>query len=124
MNDPSLTLPDSKEAAHISARNDIRASLVKTEKGHISNCLANFVRTLQEDPVLKGAICLNLLTERVDMLGDLGWPRSDSSAITDTDLHYLALHLEKHYGLSAKRSCGRRWTSLPTRTGIIPSVTS
>lgn len=103
MNDPSLTLPDSKEAAHISARNDIRASLVKTEKGHISNCLANFVRTLQEDPVLKGAICLNLLTERVDMLGDLGWPRSDSSAITDTDLHYLALHLEKHYGLSSEK---------------------
>lgn len=77
--------------------------LVKTEKGHISNCLANFVRTLQEDPVLKGAICLNLLTERVDMLGDLGWPRSDSSAITDTDLHYLALHLEKHYGLSSEK---------------------
>ena len=103
MNDPSLALPDPKEAAHISARNDIRASLVKTEKGHISNCLANFVRTLQEDPVLKGAICLNLLTERVDMLGDLGWPRSDSSAITDTDLHYLALHLEKHYGLSSEK---------------------
>ena len=87
----SLTLLDPKESAQMSARNDILASLVKTEKGHISNCLANFVRTLQEDPVLKGAICLNLLTERVDMLGDLGWPRSDSSAITDTDLHYLCL---------------------------------
>ena len=103
MNDPSLALSDPKEAAHLLARNDIRASLVKTEKGCISNCLANFVRTLQEDPVLKGAICLNLLTERVDMLGDLGWPRSDSSAITDTDLHYLALHLEKHYGLSSEK---------------------
>ncbi len=103
MNSKSLTLPDDKEAEQISIQEEIRASLVKTEKGHISNCLENFVLALQKDPVLKGSICLNLLTERVDILGDLGWLRNSSSAITDTDLNYLALYLEKHYCLSSEK---------------------
>ena len=82
-------------AEYFSIRNDIRASLVKTEKGHISNCLENFVLVLQKDPVLKGSICLNLLTERVDILTELGWQRHGISALTDTDLNYLALYMEK-----------------------------
>lgn len=98
-----LALPDDKEAKRISIRDDIRTSLVKTEKGHVSNCLGNFVLTLQKDPALKGSICLNLLTERVDILGDLGWRRNSSSAITDTDLNYLALYLERHYSLSSEK---------------------
>ena len=99
----SMALPDGKETEQILIRDDIRTSLVKTEKGHISNCLENFVLTLQKDPVLKGSICLNLLTERVDILGDLGWRRNSSSSITDTDLNYLALYLERHYSLSSEK---------------------
>jgi len=69
INNPSLPFPDNREAECFSIRDDIRTSLVKTEKGHISNCLENFVMALQKDPVLQGSICLNLLTERVDADG-------------------------------------------------------
>ncbi len=103
MNNQLLTRPEDNEAERFSIRNDIRASLVKTEKGHISNCLENFVLALQKDPVLKGSICLNLLTERVDVLTKLGWQRHGTSALTDTDLNYLALYLEKHYSLSSEK---------------------
>ena len=100
---PVLSLTDDKEAEFFPIRNDICTSLVKTEKGHISNCLENFVLALQKDPVLKGSICLNLLTERVDVLTELGWQRHGTSALTDTDLNYLALYLEKHYSLSSEK---------------------
>ena len=43
MNNQLLTRPEGNEAERFSIRNDIRASLVKTETGHISNCLENFV---------------------------------------------------------------------------------
>ena len=49
INDLVLSLPDDKEEEFFSIRNDIRASLVKTEKGHISNCLENFVLVLQKE---------------------------------------------------------------------------
>ena len=91
INNPVLSLTDDKEAEFFPIRNDICTSLVKTEKGHISNCLENFVLALQKDPVLKGSICLNLLTERVDVRRELGWQRHSTSALTDTDLNYLAL---------------------------------
>ena len=103
INNPVLSLPNDKEEEFFLIRNDIRASLVKTDKGHISNCLENFVLALQKDPVLKGSICLNLLTERVDILADLGWQRHGTSALTDTDLNYLSLYLEKHYSLSSEK---------------------
>lgn len=99
----SMAFPDDKEMEQEFIRDEIRTSLVKTDKGHISNCLANFVLVLQKDPVLRGSICLNLLIERVDILANLGWQRNSSSAITDTDLNYLALYLERHYSLSSDK---------------------
>ena len=103
INNPVFSLTDDKEAEFFPIRNDIYTSLVKTEKGHISNCLENFVLAMQKDPVLKGSICLNLLTERVDILTNLGWQRHGTSALTDTDLNYLSLYLEKHYSLSSEK---------------------
>ena len=37
------------------------------------------------DPLLRDAIRLNLLTDRVDIVRDLGW-RRNTSALTDTDV--------------------------------------
>ena len=41
----------------------------------------------QQDPVLKGAIRKNLLTERVDNVKPLGWYQ-DSPTLTDVDIKY------------------------------------
>ena len=54
------------------------------------------------DPLLRGAIRLNLLTDRVDIVQDLGW-RRNTSALTDTDVKYLLLYFEQTYGLTSEK---------------------
>ena len=83
-------------------REVVRSKLTTNVKGEISKTIANFVKVFQEDPILKGAICWNELTERVDITHDLGWKRA-STAFTDTDQHYLELYVEQHYGLSGEK---------------------
>ena len=69
----------------------VRSSLEQTEKGKVSNAAANYKRVFQLDPLLKGAIRKNLLTERVDIVKPLGWYR-DSPTLTDVDIKYLLLY--------------------------------
>ena len=54
------------------------------------------------DPLLRDAIRLNLLTDRVDIVRDLGW-RRNTSALTDTDVKYLFLYFEQNYGLTSEK---------------------
>ena len=56
----------------------------------------------RHDPLLRGAIRLNLLTDRVDIVRDLGW-RRNTSALTDTDVKYLLLYFEQNYGLTSEK---------------------
>lgn len=56
----------------------------------------------QLDPLLKGAIRKNLLTERVDIVKPLGWYR-DSPTLTDVDIKYLLLYFEENYGLTIEK---------------------
>lgn len=87
----------------MSSVDDILEDLEKTEKGGTRQTLNNCVTVLRRDPVLKGAIRKNELTERMDMVKDLGWKRSGSSAITDNDIYRIELYMEKTYGLMKDR---------------------
>lgn len=71
------------------------------EAGEI-NAAANYKRVFQLDPLLKGAIRKNLLTERVDIVKPLGWYR-DSPTLTDVDIKYLLLYFEENYGLTIEK---------------------
>ena len=68
---------------------EIRNSLEQSEKGKVYNTAANYKRVLQYDPLLKGAIRKNLLTERIDIVKPLGWYR-DSPTLTDAELQSVA----------------------------------
>ena len=57
---------------------------------------------LTHDPLLGGHIRRNLFNERLTIEATLPWVR-ESSVISDTDLAFLQLHLERHYGLKAER---------------------
>ena len=46
-----------------------------SKKIKVYNTAANYKRVLQYDPLLKGAIRKNLLTERIDIVKPLGWYR-------------------------------------------------
>ena len=62
---------------------EVRESLSVTEKGQPANTIGNCRTVFCHDPLLRGAIRLNLLTDRVDIVQDLGW-RRNTSALTDT----------------------------------------
>lgn len=79
----------------------VRENLSVTEKGQPANTIGNCRTVFCQDPLLRGAIRLNLLTDRVDIVLDLGWRRS-TSALTDTDVKYLLLYFEQNYGLTSE----------------------
>lgn len=74
----------------------------QTQKGKVSNSAANYRRVLQYDPLLKGAIRKNLLTERIDIVKPLGWYR-ENPTLTDIDIKYLLLYFEVNYGLTVEK---------------------
>mgnify|MGYP000775790463 FL=1 len=81
---------------------EVRESLSVTEKGQPANTIGNCRTVFCHDPLLRGAIRLNLLTDRVDIVQDLGW-RRNTSALTDTDVKYLLLYFEQTYGLTSEK---------------------
>lgn len=81
---------------------EVRESLSLTEKGQPANTIGNCRTVFCHDPLLRGAICLNLLTDRVDIVRDLGW-RRNTSALTDTDVKYLLFYFEQNYGLTSEK---------------------
>lgn len=80
----------------------IREALEKNNRGNVVNSLQNCVLALTRDPLLGGHIRRNLFNERLTIDCPLPWVR-ESSVISDTDLAFLQLHLERHYGLKAER---------------------
>ena len=58
---------------------EVRESLSVTEKGQPANTIGNCRTVFCHDPLLRGAIRLNLLTDRVDIVQDLGLRRDRKS---------------------------------------------
>jgi len=78
--------------------------LESTEKGGVRNSIHNCLTVFQYDPILSGAVAKNLLTERIDLLKPIGRKRrTGSKAMTDTDMKYIRLYLEKTYGLTSEK---------------------
>lgn len=81
---------------------EIRETLEGTQKGGVKNSIKNCLTVFQRDPLLRGAISYNILSERVDIVKPLGWERT-SATLTDMDMKYLLLYLEEHYGLTSEK---------------------
>ena len=85
----------------------IREALEKNNRGNVVNSLQNCVLALTHDPLLGGHIRRNLFNERLTIDCPLPWVR-ESSVISDTDLAFLQLHLERHYGSRRSAACRGR----------------
>ena len=93
-----------QEAAPPRSVEEVRAMLESTEKGGVRNSIQNCLTAFQYDPLLSGALAKNLLTERIDLLKPIGRRhRTDSRALTDTDMKYIRLYLENTYGLTSEK---------------------
>ena len=84
-------------------KEEIRMMLKTNSKGAVMQSLGNCMLVFQNDPLLKGSIRRNSLTERIDIEKDLGWCRSDT-AVTDTDINYLRLYFEENYSITAEKN--------------------
>ena len=60
-------------------KEEIRLMLQTNSKGAVMQSLGNCMLVFQNDPLLKGSIRRNSLTERIDIEKDLGWRRSDTA---------------------------------------------
>ena len=74
---------------------DVKEMLTKHSNGEIQRTI------LQNDHVLADAIRLNLLSERIDIVKPVGWPRSGKT-LNDTDMKYILRRMEK-YGISSEK---------------------
>ena len=74
-----------------------------TEKGGVRNSIKNCLMVFQHDPLLSGAIAYNLLTDRTDVVKPIGYDRSPSASMTDTDMKYIRLYLEENYDLTSEK---------------------
>ena len=69
----------------------------------MKNCITNAETILSYDPLLRDAIRYNELTQRVDIVKDLGWERRSGSGFTDNDLDNIHLYCEGTYGISSMK---------------------
>ena len=82
---------------------EVKALLDSTEKGGVRNSIKYCLTVFQHDPLLSGAIAYNLLTDRTDIVKPIGYERSPSSSMTDTDMKYIRLYLEENYDLTSEK---------------------
>ena len=82
---------------------EVKAMLDTTEKGGVRNSIKNCLTVFQHDPLLSGAIAYNLLTDRIDVVKPIGYDRSPSASMTDTDMKYIRLYLEENYDLTSEK---------------------
>ena len=64
---------------------DVKEMLTKHSNGEIQRTIQNCITILQNDHVLADAIRLNLLSERIDIVKPVGWPRAGKT-LNDTDM--------------------------------------
>ena len=90
----------------MSTAEDILESLARTQKGNVKSSIENCVTVLCRDPVLKGAICKNELTNKIDIVKPLLWKRN-GSGVTDVDMYQIQRYIETHYGISSDKAVNK-----------------
>ena len=81
---------------------EVKKLLKRNKKKAVLQTIENCLIVLRNDATLQGAIRQNILTDRQDIVKDVGWVRS-STTITDTDYQYIMHYLEHNYGLSVEK---------------------
>lgn len=77
---------------------ELKSSLICTQKGDVAQKFENYVIVLLRDPLFQNAIKTNLMTDRIEIVRNVGWSRS-GTALSDIDLRYIRFYLEKQYDL-------------------------
>ena len=80
-----------------------RRQLKTNTQGAPEKSMNNLLILLENDPVLKGRLRLNLFSGRIDLVGELPWKRpGDAKTWSDEDAAQLRLYVEPFFGKVAK----------------------
>ena len=90
-----------KEQVKEKARDSVLQLLNRLQAEQTQRTIQNCITILQNDHVLADAIRLNLLSERIDIVKPVCWPRSGKT-LNDTDMKYILRRMEK-YGISSEK---------------------
>ena len=83
---------------------EVMEKLVKTAKGQVKNMVTNAETILSCDPLLRGAIRFNELTQRVDIVKPVDWERGKTgTTLDDNDINNIHLYCERTYGFTSKQ---------------------
>ena len=91
----------SQRRTHSPNRCRRKGNAYQAPNGEIQRTIQNCITILQNDHVLADAIRLNLLSERIDIVKPVGWPRSGKT-LNDTDMKYILRRMEK-YGIFSEK---------------------
>lgn len=81
---------------------EVMELLDKTDKGKAISNIENCVKVLSYDPVLRDSVRFNELTQRIDIIKDVGWIREKyNDALTDNDIYNMHLYVAEKYGLNS-----------------------
>ncbi len=79
---------------------EVKELLDLTDKGQVKNSVMNAEVILTYDPLFRGGIRFNELTQRIDIVKDMGWDRGNcGSSLTDNDLYNIHLYCNRTYGI-------------------------
>lgn len=76
--------------------------LTTNKEGKVAATVENYKIIFTYDPLLREAFRTNLFTEKIDITRSLGWYRA-SNSLSDVDIQYLMLYLEKNYGIANQK---------------------
>ncbi|MBR3243837.1 MAG: virulence-associated protein E [Parasporobacterium sp.] len=97
----------------------IKKKLELNTNGFVKQTIKNSVTVLEEDPLFKGKIRLNELSEMTDIVGDVFWDRSWMT-MDDIDRAHIMMRLEEVYGLSSDKRIDRAITVVASHNRYHP----
>jgi predicted P-loop ATPase len=74
--------------------------------GKVKQTIGNCVLAISKDPNLSGKIKYNILTNKIDVLGQVHWDR-EGNTLTDNDVNNIRLYLEQMYCLTSEKGIPR-----------------
>ena len=99
---------------------DVYEQLMKRKDGAVKQSMSNYYIVLKSDPLLKGKICRNEMTDRNDICGNLPWRRTSGASINDDDIDNLCMYFESNYGLMNDNRMLRAINVVATENGYHP----
>ncbi len=99
---------------------DVKERLSTNDKGIVNQTIDNCMFVFRNDPILKGAICHNDLTDKTDIRKNIGWEKPECGGLRDVDVNQIEWYLERTYGLKNYKAIGKALSIIASENHFHP----